>query len=393
MDNYIQDIQKQFNIGQKKDRKRNQEYRRIELQLTRFNRKTKPLWADMTKEEKNEALAKIKGMRNAKLKLPYYVPFDTAYRRLKYVRYADDFIIGINGSKQDAIELKAQIKDFLNTKLKLELSEEKTLITHSGDMARFLGYDIVVRRDNAIAKDKEGKSKRVYDYSVGLYLPHEVWTKKLLRMRVLKICKGVQNEEVWKPHHRPELAHTDDLEILSKYNAEIRGYHNYYRFADNSTVLQKFRYVMEYSMYKTFANKYKSSVGKIKDKYCINGEFAVKYQTQNGEKTSFLYHESFAKQDILKAKSLDAEDMIPNTFFVFIGSRLIDRLKAKECEMCGKTDVELEMHHVKKLKDLKGKSDWERLMISKHRKTLALCLDCHNKITLQQRLGNKKAKK
>ena len=58
----------------------------------------------------------------------------------------------------------------------------------------------------------------------------------------------------------------------------------------------------------------------------------------------------------------------------------MDRLAARQCELCGKTDVDIEMHHVRKLKDLKGKHEWERFMIARKRKTLALCVDCHRKL-------------
>ena len=58
----------------------------------------------------------------------------------------------------------------------------------------------------------------------------------------------------------------------------------------------------------------------------------------------------------------------------------MDRLSAGQCELCGKTDCEIEIHHVRKLKDLKGKNDWERFMIARSRKTLALCKDCHEKL-------------
>lgn len=392
LDTYMNDFQNQFNIGEKRDRTRNQDYRRLELRLTRLNRKLKPLWPTMSQEERKANLVNIKEIRQDKLKLPYYIPQDTGYKRLKYVRYADDFLIGITGSKSDAMDIKEKLKAFLSEKLSLELSDEKTLITFSNDKARFLAHDIVITRDFAVSRDKLGRLKRSFTHCVRMYLPFEIWRDKLLSLKAMKINYGTGNKEVWKSWHRPHLSHLDDLEILSKYNAEIRGYHNYYRFADNSTVLQKFYYIMEYSMYKTFANKYKSNVGKIKDKYCINGIFTIKYKVKKGENQQSLYHESFAKQDILKTVALPNADAIPNTFFVFNGSSLIDRLKAEYCELCGKEDVPLEMHHVKKLKNLKGKTDWEILMIAKRRKTLALCLDCHCKINLQQRQVKAKTK-
>ena len=56
------------------------------------------------------------------------------------------------------------------------------------------------------------------------------------------------------------------------------------------------------------------------------------------------------------------------------------RLSAKVCELCGKTNTPLAMHHVNKVKNLKGKEQWEIVMIAKKRKTLAVCKDCHHKI-------------
>ena len=66
----------------------------------------------------------------------------------------------------------------------------------------------------------------------------------------------------WKAKHRTYLKDNDDLEILSIYNAEIRGLYEYYKLANNVSVLNKYKYIMEYSMYKTFANKYNTSVKK-----------------------------------------------------------------------------------------------------------------------------------
>ncbi len=65
---------------------------------------------------------------------------DPDYRRLRYVRYADDFLLGFNGPKAEAEMIKQQLRTFLQEELKLELSEAKTLITHArSEAARFLG--------------------------------------------------------------------------------------------------------------------------------------------------------------------------------------------------------------------------------------------------------------
>ena len=66
---------------------------------------------------------------------------DPNYRRLKYVRYADDFLLGFIGPRSEAEEIKQHLGRFLEEELKLHLSETKTLITHArSEAARFLGY-------------------------------------------------------------------------------------------------------------------------------------------------------------------------------------------------------------------------------------------------------------
>jgi len=392
LDSFMDKIQTEFNAGDVRRRKKDVEYERLAHQLWLHNKKMQENWQNWTEIERKEALDKRNEIRRLKMQRPVYAPMDDPYKRLVYVRYADDFLIGLHGSKAEAVSIKSQIKEFLSNQLHLELSDEKTLITHSGSMARFLGYDIVVRRDKSISRDKNGLPKRAYNYNVGLYVPHEVWKCKLLSLKAMKISKDANGKEAWKPLHKPELTIADDLEILSMYNAIIRGYHNYYQFADNSTVLQKFRYIMEYSMYKTFASKYKTTIGSIKRKYCVNGRFSIKYETSKGEKRAYFYDDSLAKENILAAPNLILPDYLPNMRWVFGVNSLINRLQYRQCELCGKADVSLEMHHVKRLKDLQGKQNWERVMLSKRRKTLALCHECHADITKQQKRDSSKAR-
>jgi hypothetical protein len=134
---------------------------------------------------------------------------------------------------------------------------------------------------------------------------------------------------------------------------------------------------MEYSMYKTFARKYCISVRKVIEKYRFNKDFAVFYNNKKGEtKTRVFFNESFKR----KPQGIAVlSDTTPNTIIVSARTSLIDRLKAQQCELCGASE-KLEMHHVRKLKDLKGKEPWKILMIARQRKTMALCQQCHKKI-------------
>jgi len=284
---------------------------------------------------------------------------------------ATHLLIGVIGSKQEAEQIKQGIAEFLGNELQLTLSQEKTLITHSSKPARFLGYDIVISRSKDKKMCKDGKMRRTNSYTCKLYVPREKWIDKLKKLGVLKI---LPNDE-WKQVHRPSLISFDDLEILNIYNAQIRGIYNYYKLANNVSVLNKFHYHMKYSMYKTFANKYKSSIRKITDKYCQQGIFTVTYETKKGEKKSTLYSHGF-KRDTRVNDKADV-DSLPNEQKNRGETSLIDRLKAKTCEWCGEIDVSLEMHHIRKIKDLKGKKEWEKEMIGRRRKTMALCHACH----------------
>lgn len=118
-------------------------------------------------------------------------------------------------------------------------------------------------------KMPNGTQKRKFNFQAKLFVPHEKYIKKLIDLSALSLGKNNQ----WKPIHRPYLLHNDDIEIIRQYNAEIRGLYNYYRLASNVHVLQSFRQTMKYSMIKTYANKYKSTVSKKINKFSINGNF------------------------------------------------------------------------------------------------------------------------
>ena len=165
------------------------------------------------------------------------------------------------------------------------MSEEKTLITHGHDAAKFLGYEVTIAKGEHNKKTKTGATRRVNNGKVLLYVPHDKWVKRLFSYNALKIKYDKQNgnKEVWEPVRRTRLLHLDDLEILNQYNAEIRGLYNYYRLANNVSVLNNFYYVMRYSMLKTFAGKYRTRISRIIRKYRQGKDFVVEYPKKNGK--------------------------------------------------------------------------------------------------------------
>ena len=322
--------------------------------------------------EKAALVARLKAIEQERAAFPSGDEMDGSYRRLKYIRYADDFILGVIGSKEDAQRIKEDIKSFLSASLALELSEEKTLITHTGKSAKFLGYEITVTRNNHQRRDVQGRLRRTYGKRVRLNVSMATLRDKLLEYGAMEI-KLRNGKEIWKPKCRSGLIFNDDLEILDRYNRETVGFCNYYLIANNCVVLHNFRYIMEYSMYKTFAGKYRSTVRKINKKYRLNKLFTVKYEQKGVIKSRTFYKTSFKRRTTAFNGSCDIE---PYSIADVSRTNLTDRLKAEKCELCGATG-KLIMHHVRNLKDLKGKESWKRLMSARKRKTIALCPSCH----------------
>ena len=372
LDKFVMEYIKRFDVGATTTRKPFEGRRSLDFQKKVAMQKLKTV---KDESERKKVVEQLKGIDRTRLQIPSFDEMDNGYKRLKYVRYADDFLIGVIGSKEDSQRIKEDIKNFLESELKLELSDDKTLITHSQKAAKFLGYEVLVNRSNLAKRDNMGRLSRVYNKKVLLRISMETIKKKLLDFGVLEI-KTHNGKEQWKPREHRKSICNDDLEILQKYNYTIRGFHNYYAIANNSSLLNSYKYIMEYSMYKTFAGKYKSKVTKIASKYKKNGLFTVQYKDSKGrEKQQTFYNESFARRKPETGDNLDNATVVYHAN----STSLIDRLKAEKCELCGATE-KLDMHHVRKLKALDGKGYADKLMIARRRKTIALCRSCHLKV-------------
>ena len=215
LDKFMELYTEKFNIGSK--RKRTPEYQRYvsNLQYLRDRKYGKDKWNKLTDQQKERARAEMKEVRSKMLQVQAADPMDSEYRRVLYVRYADDFLIGIIGSKHDANDVKEAVGKFLKENLNLELSAEKTLITHSKNKAKFLSYEIFTCNKQTPRKDSRGHTRRVFGGQIMLYVPKDKWLKKLISYGALKITyDNVTNKEVWKSTRRKHLLHMDDLEIL-----------------------------------------------------------------------------------------------------------------------------------------------------------------------------------
>ena len=377
LDCFMAQYKVNFDIGSSKNRKTDSGYTRASGQYHKLKKSFAPKWETAMPEEKAEMDRQLRKAKSEMFTHPYYANCNSNYKCLHYCRYADDFIISVIGSRQDAEQIKADVKNFLSETLKLELSEEKTKVTHSSDFARFLGYDICISRSNSIKYNNQGVAKREFSGRVMLYVPKEKWMGKLLEYHAFKIKLDENGKEKWKTIHRGKLINHSDIEIISKFNEEIRGLYHYYQLAHNVSVLGKFAHIMEYSMYKTYACKYRSTVRKMVDKYSRNGVFSIPYQTKKGLKWCKFYHDGFKR---VREVRLDA-DTLPEYGRKYNNPNSnAARIKRGVCELCSQQTKDIRMYHVRRMKDLTDCTEWDRLMKKMRRKSLAVCKNCFDKI-------------
>ena len=313
-----------------------------------------------------------KELRKEMYSLPHSNPKDPEYRRLRYIRYADDFLLGLAGPETEAEEIKERITTFLKTELKLTLSAEKTLITHAlTGRARFLGYEIgIMANDTKLDR----KKKRSVNGNIGMYIPEDVIQAK--RKRYLRDGN---------PIHRPELLNESEYDIITLYQGEYRGLVNYYGLAQNLAQLGYIWWTMETSLLKTLAAKNQSSVTKeIKrlkatTKTPTGPRKCLKLIIQREKKKPLVA--IFGGLPLRRSRRPVIKDQVLRPY-VNNRSEIIERLLNDTCEVCGGTE-NIEMHHVRHLRDLnkKGKGEmpqWMKIMISRKRKSIPLCRRCHD---------------
>lgn len=370
-DKYIKEYAAKFRKGDR--RSINPEYWRLN---NKKNWLKKKLQKTSDEQKRRSYLYEIAQLSKQMLSTPHKDAMDADFRRMQYVRYADDFLISVIGSKSECETIKADITQFMREQLKLELSDEKTLITHAQDKAKFLGYEIFIRKSDAVKRNKDGVLKRDFNGAVVLTLNSAVIQKKLTEYNALEV-RNIDGKDIWWSKPRRYMTPMKPEDIHAQYNAEIRGLYNYYSLAANvSKECASFAFIMKMSMLKTLGWKLNTSARKVRQKYQKDKDFVIPYNDAKGkQKYRVFYNEGFKKRNA----QFDVDyDKLPQTMYVPYPS-LVERLKDGRCELCGK-EGKVVMHHVRTLTKLKGNNEWEKLMLKRHRKTLVVCEDCNSMI-------------
>jgi group II intron reverse transcriptase/maturase len=316
--------------------------------------------------------AAVRELRKRQRGMPCVDPYDPNYRRLRYIRYADDHLLGFTGPKAEAEQIKQRLAQFLRDDLKLELSADKTLVTHARTgAAKFLGYEITVQHNDT----KTTRGRRSVNGNIGLRVP-----------RTAVETKRAQYLQRGKPARRPQLMNENDYTIIATYGAEYRGYVQYYLLAGNVNRLNRLRWDMERSMLKTLAAKHQRPAWKLVDRYKTTTETpygkrrCFEARMERGDRPPLVAR--FGGIPLRRDKHAVITDHVPSSGRS--GKRLIQRLLAGRCELCRRCD-DVTVHHIRRLADLPPPEHaatpaWAKLMRTRRRKTLVACAGCHSKI-------------
>ena len=322
----------------------------------------------------------VRTLRQQLRKLPVGDPQDPHFRRLRYIRYADDVILGFTGPRHEAERIKQQLAEILHDDLKLDLASDKTLITHARTgAARFLGYEITTQHaDRKISRGgRITHGVRAANGKIRLRVPRTVIQTKCAPY----LKRG-------KPAHLDLLRNHTDHDIIGIYGAQYRGIVQYYLLAGNVWRLDRLKGVMLTSMLKTLAAKHDSTVTKMAGKY------KTTIITPYGPRRCFEAHVHRAGRKPLVARfggiplkrqrkavptDLLTDPIVPRR----PGSQLLARLAQRHCELCDKRTT-VQVHQVRKLADLvtpgRPQPAWAELMSRMRRKTLIVCTSCHGTI-------------
>lgn len=368
LDRKIEEIKRDFD--KPRERETTVEYSKCNYRINYIRQILKK--PNLAEERKAELITELGIKRKELLTLPSK---DCSDKNIAYVRYADDFLIGVKGTKAECEQIKTILKDFLSDELKLELSIEKTKITHSSKSVRFLGYDVSVRRNTQLKRKSNGVVTRTLNGTVELCIPLQ---DKIERFIIDNGIARKDKDGKFLIQHRTDILNNTDLEILNSYNAKTRGICNYYRIASNFNTLGYFVYLMEYSCLKTLARKHKTTVAQVRGKLACDKSWGVTYETKDGRKTAMIVTLAKLRKEKLYTSEID---IIRKPWLDFSRrNEIAERLEKSVCELCGAENVEVVVHHTTSVKNLQGNEEWKRIMKEKRRKTLIVCEKCHSEI-------------
>jgi len=425
------------NLMNKLNKKVNKNVQRIPGRLRNSIKKkrTKLIKIELKKEtvqnNKNEKYNTISKIRKLSFQLRQLPSIDVNKRHLRfyYTRYADDWILLLNGNKLLASQIKKEIAKYLERELSAKLSMEKTLITDLKDKntpAHFLGFEMICTDTRKFALKRILQPNGTYALKLSKISGWQVKAspdkqRLINRMFMKNFCdkKGF-------PIGIPFLSGLEPYAIIERYNSIISGLFNYYtEFIYNKNKLNRWCYILRYSCLKTLAQKYRCTIKKLFKRYSLkDNQYTKKYGktiefkvnlTIKGKTFEKKWHLQTYKEAIDKAMSLNRKEELTNKFwfkekpksFLNFGynkinkplgriskvtdDNFLEKIKwiswrtiaslSMPCSLCG-TLNNVEMHHLKHIRKNKyslipQERTWEQIMNLRNRKQIPVCNACH----------------
>ena len=377
LDKFVTGKIEAFNCG--KSRKTGRDYYRRTCLIHRRRRKIDLLKANGDSPQAIKALRdEIHHLEQERSKYPSRHEMDPGYRRLLYCRYADDFVLGVIGSKQEAEAIRLEVQEFLRTELALEVAEEKSGVHHATDGVEFLSYRVRTwgkrnggRAMRRIKLHGRHTTRRNTSQNIQLSVPEH-------KLRAFCERRGYGNLHLLQSKHRGFLTPLSDVKIVWAYNAEMRGLANYYRLACNAKgSLSKLYYIWWGSLLRTLAAKHKTTVKKVASRLRTpNGEYVARCIDDGKPYQAQVWKLKHLNRSPIPAAGVDAAEHLGK--WLNCRSTVIERLNARVCELCGSADQPVEIHHVRRLADVKKSPLSARIKSAHTRKRFVLCVTCHD---------------
>jgi retron-type reverse transcriptase len=361
-DKFVKELQEEYKKGEAK--KANRVYRAL------ATKKQQLLKQGLTKTKEFREI--VRQMRD----MPSLDPKDENFIRIKYIRYADEWLIGIIGSHRVAEEIKERISSFLKDKLKLDLSTDSMKVIHAKtEQATFLDTSLSIGSSKSLAQkvtlSANGSGHHVKRRSTGWQVVLRCPIRKLIH----KLAEKGYCDKEGRPKAKGAFVQLDPEQIILHYSSVNKGIQHYYRPCDNFVELRRIQYILKFSLAKTLAEKYRKSVPQV----FTQQEIRTKYITATGEQkvVKFFINRNWQT-------NRDGFITTPGVDQVTLGMRLRTRSKlGKVCIVCG-AEEDIEMHHIRHLRK-SGKRQqkdpsFPSVMGSLDRKQVPLCEECHRKV-------------
>ena len=368
LDEYVQTLKDKYETPKSEQNKlKSPAYKSLEYKI---NKVSKEMRNHEPQSLERQKLAKeLKTLRAERLKTNSLKDKAT---RIEYVRYADDWMIGVSGDRKLANKIKDNISNFMKNVLVQKLHPLKTKVTdlRKGN-AYFLGYQIFLPKNRPISsyKGKGVKTIRRGQPQLRFDIPVAEVTKRYTERGYFK-----QQPKGVRPISRGSYTVLEDHVIVSHYRSIWLGLLNYYSGCTNRGRLQYIHYLLHMSCAMTLAHRHRMSCSKIFKKH---GKTLKVKNKDTGKIVSFPYKTSWklAERKWLRGKKVrlpnhrHAKNLISSSSLGF------------PCAICDSEEGPIEMHHVKHVRKqgfrYKG---FHNQMALLNRKQIPLCRYCHKRV-------------